>query len=87
MTAITPGMLETGAAADAGNPAEADRRADDDRVGLARLVEIGRIAGAACDLGASVDAGQRCSDDVRRHAASPAISRARTMVRGNSSTL
>ena len=42
---------------DAGDAAEADRRADDHRIGLARLVEFGRIAGAARDLGAPVDAG------------------------------
>ena len=74
-------------AVDPDDGAETDRRADDHRMQLPGLVEVGRIARSAGDLGAPVDAGQRLSDDAGRHAISPAISSARTIVRGSSWTL
>ncbi len=69
------------------NSAETSGRTDDHRIELSVLVEVGRISGSACDFRLPVHTGQRSSDHVRGHATSPAISRARTMVRGSSSTL
>lgn len=71
----------------AADPAETGRGADDDGIGLAGLVEIGGIAGATAHLARAVDAGLGFADKLGRHATSPAISSARMMVRGSSSTL
>ncbi len=65
---------------------EPDSTAHDDCVGLAFLVELGRVCGLASDLQAAVDARQGFTDS-RRHATSPAISSARTIVAGRSFTL
>lgn len=68
------------------HPAEADRRTDDDGVELSLLVEVGGIVRPARDLGATVYPRQRLADD-NVHATSSAISSARTIVLGKSSTL
>jgi hypothetical protein len=72
---------------DPGHPAEAHRTRDDDRMSLARLIELGRVARESGDLGAAVDPRQGLADRHRAHAASPVISRVRTTVRRSSSTL
>jgi hypothetical protein len=72
---------------DGGDAAQADRAGDQHSMGLARLVELGRVAGGTGDLGRAVDARQRLSDRHRAHAVSPVIASARTTVRRSSSTL
>ncbi len=69
------------------HPAEAGSRADDHGMELGVLVEVGRIACGARDLGPPVDACHRFPNRGDGHAVPPAISSARTIVRGSSSTL
>ncbi len=74
-------------ALDPGHAAETDGSAGDHGVELIRLVEIGGVMCRASDFGATIHTGQRLSNEGHAHATSPAISSARTIVRGKSSTL
>src|SRR5262245_33260405 len=53
--------------------AAADARADDDSMGLTRLVEFRSVEGRARHLGTPVDTGERLADHRSIHATSPAI--------------
>jgi hypothetical protein len=74
-------------AVDGGDAAEADAAADDDRIGLVRLVELGSVLRRARHLGPAVDSGKRLSNGLVAHVASPTISKARMTVRRSNSTL